>query len=913
MWWAVDEPAYHQQQCAALFLGDGIEKRRSSGSGTPPVSPTSRRPQKKPPGTQQQKPVLLCSVRRPPERLGATDPGLFYFEVFIKTTGGGLSPNGGVGVGLVDEVEPAAEAPRRYLHYHNALGRRFDVFPRPTAKGAGRSCGPSFGVGDTVGCGWLLRTGELFFTLNGRHLGICGADVRGALCPAVDCDTPGACLELSYGGSGERALRYRGDGTPPILSERFLQRLLPGRAQGGERPPAGSSLGARMSSFGAAAAKAAAGAAATLSSDLDQAVGSAENPKDRLDLDSLRAQVIARLDGASPQPSEPSAEPAERPPAAAPAVASRGRSSSSGAAGGGSAERLTAAPTHRRSGSGGLSPAPLLEAMLAAASGSSRDSRAPRDSRSESSWKLTRDGASPSFGGSRPASPEPPGLAEASFDCDAAEEACTLFATLVIRTAPALAHRLSGRGAGRSRENSGRRGNSGRDRSKSGDDVRSPERSGRAVERTTSAERTSAERRLEKMSSTGAELLDSVVRKLASSGSEAGAVARSIHEAMSPPSSVGEGSVRGEARPSTPHRLGSPESSVKALVPVGKTPSQWRLPMPPRLRLTPSGFSVASSDREAMDATPEPSEPASSELALVDEVGRRVEALKLQIQRRIEARLEPGGEGGEPGDAHESFGRSGAFSPSAPSSPSVAPSEPQTLSRHTSRQTSHEASPKTSPALSPAQPPSAAGPSALGPPTMGGDPAGGWMLPVAQEQRPPAMLPAGAQPPLSPEVAAALMGHTPTSPDLHRHATSDDEDEWHEPEVPHRTSSWERLAREEEARETSWRERERDLGETADLSAQALPPPRAPPPAPLPGAGRAPRAILRVAVAVGASPAEGSFAEPYLPAANAPPSLPSAYQPRATEPSSSDLAEWPQHQDEDEVRRERARRAVTHA
>ena len=47
---------------------------------------------------------------------------------------------------------------------------------------------------------------------NGRHLGVAFTEVWGELCPAVEFDSPGACVELSSGAEGDRTLRYLGNG-----------------------------------------------------------------------------------------------------------------------------------------------------------------------------------------------------------------------------------------------------------------------------------------------------------------------------------------------------------------------------------------------------------------------------------------------------------------------------------------------------------------------------------------------------------------------------------------------------------------------------------------------------------------------------------------------------------------------------
>ena len=243
----------------ALFLG--------SAAYSPPSSPTAKRPpaKKVAPGSRaiyrEQPELVLASVpfsRLPSDAApgeASAVPLLFYFEVFVKTTGGGLHPSGSVGVGLAEasqgeeaaaeeadasftpsaqaSAEPSGAGRRRVLHYHSGKGGRFSVFPRSTARAGlfgteGRQCGPSFGVGDTVGCGWCA-SGTVFFTFNGRHLGNAFTDVWGTMHPAVDVDMPGACLELTTGMPGERSLKYAGDGNPTSATERVLKRLIPSR------------------------------------------------------------------------------------------------------------------------------------------------------------------------------------------------------------------------------------------------------------------------------------------------------------------------------------------------------------------------------------------------------------------------------------------------------------------------------------------------------------------------------------------------------------------------------------------------------------------------------------------------------------------------------------------------------------
>lgn len=45
-----------------------------------------------------------------------------------------------------------------------------------------------YGGGDTIGCGWSLETGTVFFTLNGEYLGPAFEDIRGRWYPAFGTD-----------------------------------------------------------------------------------------------------------------------------------------------------------------------------------------------------------------------------------------------------------------------------------------------------------------------------------------------------------------------------------------------------------------------------------------------------------------------------------------------------------------------------------------------------------------------------------------------------------------------------------------------------------------------------------------------------------------------------------------------------
>ena len=92
---------------------------------------------------------------------------LFYFEMYVKTSGGGLQPSGSVGVGLADvsaelcQLDGTPSLQMRFLHLHSS-GRRFENFPRSAAlRSSARVLCQPFASGDTVGCGWLAN-GNVF-------------------------------------------------------------------------------------------------------------------------------------------------------------------------------------------------------------------------------------------------------------------------------------------------------------------------------------------------------------------------------------------------------------------------------------------------------------------------------------------------------------------------------------------------------------------------------------------------------------------------------------------------------------------------------------------------------------------------------------------------------------------------------
>ncbi|TPX69061.1 hypothetical protein SpCBS45565_g02623 [Spizellomyces sp. 'palustris'] len=53
---------------------------------------------------------------------------------------------------------------------------------------------------DVMGCAYHFEKGVIFFTLNGRSLGVAFQDVKGDLFPTVGLHSPGECVKLNFGG-----------------------------------------------------------------------------------------------------------------------------------------------------------------------------------------------------------------------------------------------------------------------------------------------------------------------------------------------------------------------------------------------------------------------------------------------------------------------------------------------------------------------------------------------------------------------------------------------------------------------------------------------------------------------------------------------------------------------------------------
>jgi len=138
---------------------------------------------------------------------------IFYYEVTIESSTSSVPSTSSqfvpqpallvecVAVGLATEGFSNAEMLPGWdlssFGYHGDDGAIFHGRGR-----ALKNYGPSFSVGDTVGCGLDLRRREIFFTLNGKHLGAAFINVDPSLVlyPTVGIDA-NATVTFNFGQS----------------------------------------------------------------------------------------------------------------------------------------------------------------------------------------------------------------------------------------------------------------------------------------------------------------------------------------------------------------------------------------------------------------------------------------------------------------------------------------------------------------------------------------------------------------------------------------------------------------------------------------------------------------------------------------------------------------------------------------
>ncbi|CAG8485810.1 17815_t:CDS:2 [Funneliformis caledonium] len=109
---------------------------------------------------------------------------MHYFEITLQSK---ASRNTTIAIGISTKPYPYFRLPgwnANSVGYHSDDGRKFwnDEF-------GGRDYGPEWGkIGDIIGCGYKPKTGEVFFTKNGKFLGIAFAGLRHIWYPTIGSD-----------------------------------------------------------------------------------------------------------------------------------------------------------------------------------------------------------------------------------------------------------------------------------------------------------------------------------------------------------------------------------------------------------------------------------------------------------------------------------------------------------------------------------------------------------------------------------------------------------------------------------------------------------------------------------------------------------------------------------------------------
>ncbi|KAI8085110.1 uncharacterized protein BX664DRAFT_387744 [Halteromyces radiatus] len=134
--------------------------------------------------------------------------GLFYFEVQILA--GDEDSDGHVVVGFCGEYSRLDRLPGTDGHSWGYHGENGYLYGGPTAStnihgqhhstSSNTKYGPSFGIGDTIGCGIDFRDNTAFYTRNGVHLGTAFRDIKGKLFyPMIGFKTPGDKVIANFG------------------------------------------------------------------------------------------------------------------------------------------------------------------------------------------------------------------------------------------------------------------------------------------------------------------------------------------------------------------------------------------------------------------------------------------------------------------------------------------------------------------------------------------------------------------------------------------------------------------------------------------------------------------------------------------------------------------------------------------
>jgi len=120
--------------------------------------------------------------------------GIYYYEVCIKN----LGKDGALGIGLASPNTDVLAMPGWFAYtygYHGDDGRKFGA---PNHR-YGMPYGPTWNKDDIVGCGWEPSSQKVFYTLNGKYLGVAFENVVGSFYVAVGLHTHGARIKVNFG------------------------------------------------------------------------------------------------------------------------------------------------------------------------------------------------------------------------------------------------------------------------------------------------------------------------------------------------------------------------------------------------------------------------------------------------------------------------------------------------------------------------------------------------------------------------------------------------------------------------------------------------------------------------------------------------------------------------------------------
>ena len=119
---------------------------------------------------------------------------VYYFEMKVIDEG----ENGIIGIGLTSNGSKLNRMPgwnKNTIGYHGDNGKVYK------GKRNGSKYGPSFGVGDVVGCGLDLKRNTVFFTKNGCSIGVAISNLpsNNSWYPTIGLHSRNEKIEVNFG------------------------------------------------------------------------------------------------------------------------------------------------------------------------------------------------------------------------------------------------------------------------------------------------------------------------------------------------------------------------------------------------------------------------------------------------------------------------------------------------------------------------------------------------------------------------------------------------------------------------------------------------------------------------------------------------------------------------------------------